>query len=73
MQAEVAAMASQARASALVITIAPLAFAALAAATDDRTAAFLLRSPLGVACLAAGLALDVVAAVWMRRLTRIDR
>lgn len=69
---EVRALSSQARLSGVVITLAPLAFSALAAATDERTAGFLLRTPLGLFCLAAGLALDIVAALWMVRLSRID-
>lgn len=66
---EVRAQSSQARLSALVIAAAPLAFGALAAGTDGRTADFLLRSRFGSACLAGGLALDGVAAWWMHRIT----
>jgi tight adherence protein B len=66
---EVRAQAAQARLSGLVIALAPLAFATLAAGTDRRTAAFLLHSSLGAACLAAGLALDGLAAWWMHRIT----
>ncbi len=67
---EVRALATQARLSAVVLTVAPLAFAALAAAGDPRTAAALLRSPVGQVCLAVGLGLDVVGALWMARVTR---
>lgn len=70
-QGEVRAQSSQARMSALVIAAAPLAFGALAAGTDGRTAAFLLRTPVGLSCLAAGLALDGVAAWWMHRVTAV--
>jgi tight adherence protein B len=66
---EVRAQSSQARLSALVIAAAPVAFGALAAATDGRTADFLLRSRFGLACLAGGLALDGLAAWWMHRIT----
>jgi len=69
--AEARALATQARVSAVVIGVAPLAFCALAAATDDRTADFLLRSPAGLAMLLAGLSLDALGALWMARLTRI--
>lgn len=69
---EVRALSSQARLSGLVIALAPLAFSALAAATDDRTAGFLLRTPLGLVCLAAGLFLDGVAALWMHRLSQVE-
>ena len=67
--AEVRAQSSQARLSALVIAIAPIAFGVLAAGTDDRTATFLLRTPIGSACLVGGITLDVVAAWWMQRIT----
>lgn len=66
---EVSALSAQARLSALVIGLAPLAFAAFAAATDPRTATFLFRTPAGLACLGAGLALDAAGAWWMHRLT----
>jgi tight adherence protein B len=66
---EVRAQSSQARLSGLVIALAPLAFGALAAGTDRRTATFLLRTPFGQACLVVGLALDAVAAWWMHRIT----
>lgn len=69
---EVRALSSQARLSAVVITLAPLGFSALAAASDERTAGFLLRTPLGLFCLVAGLALDALAALWMLRLSRVD-
>jgi tight adherence protein B len=67
--AEARALASQARLSALVIAVAPVAFLLLAAGADPRTLDFLLRTPVGLACLAAGLALDGLAAVWMHRVT----
>jgi Flp pilus assembly protein TadB len=69
---EVRALSSQARLSGVVITLAPLGFSALAAATDDRTAAFLLGTPLGLICLTTGLALDGLAALWMQRLSRVE-
>jgi tight adherence protein B len=68
---EVRALASQARVSALVIAVSPVAFGAFAAATDRRSAGFLFRTPLGLSCLVAGLALDAVAAAWMARITRV--
>lgn len=69
---EVRALSSQARLSGVVITLAPLGFSALAAASDGRAAGFLLRTPLGLLCLVAGLGLDAVAALWMMRLSRVD-
>ena len=67
--AEVRALSSQARLSALVIALAPIAFSLLAFTTDGTTASFLLRTPLGLTCLTMGLALDTVGWLWMRRLT----
>jgi tight adherence protein B len=67
--AEARALASQARASAAVMAVAPVAFCALTSATDPRVAAFLLRSPGGIAVLGAGLLLDTAGAVWMARIT----
>jgi tight adherence protein B len=70
--AEVRALSSQARLSGLVIALAPLVFSGLAAATDTRTAQFLFRTPVGLACLVVGLGLDAGAAVWMGRLCRVE-
>jgi tight adherence protein B len=70
-EGEVRALTSQTRASMLVIAAAPVAFCVFASSTDPRTATFLFRSPIGLACLAAGLTLDVIGGFWMRRLCRI--
>ncbi|HVF32527.1 MAG TPA: hypothetical protein VM933_05780 [Acidimicrobiales bacterium] len=67
---EVRALSSQARASAAVIALAPLAFGTLTGLTDDRTLAF-LTTPHGLALLTAGLALDAAGAWWMSRLCRM--
>ncbi|MDQ1402059.1 MAG: tight adherence protein [Actinomycetota bacterium] len=64
------ALAAQARTSALVIGLAPVAFCALATMTDPRTAAFLFRSVPGAVVLAAGLALDLLGGLWMHRITQ---
>ena len=68
--AEVRALSAQARASATVIALAPIAFAAVSATLDGRAVRFLFRTPLGVAVLSAGLFLDGVGAWWMARLCR---
>jgi tight adherence protein B len=68
--AEVRALSSQARASAVVIGIAPVAFGAVAVTADRGTAAFLFRTPVGLACLTTGLGLDALSWLWMRRLVR---
>ncbi|MEO7555133.1 MAG: type II secretion system F family protein [Acidimicrobiales bacterium] len=65
---DVRALSAQARLSAVVIGLAPLVFAVFAAGVDRRNAAFLLATPLGRVCLAAGLLLDVVGLLWMRHI-----
>jgi Flp pilus assembly protein TadB len=70
MQAEVRALATQARASAGVLAIAPVAFAGLVATVEPRAVAFLVASPLGVACLLLGLGLEGAGAAWMAHITR---
>jgi tight adherence protein B len=69
LRAEIDALASQAEASAVLIALLPLAFAAVAGAADPDTLAFLVSTPIGLICLATGIVLDVVALVWMRRIT----
>jgi tight adherence protein B len=63
---EVAALSSQARASAALLVVAPIVVAVLAAAADPRIASFLVGSPIGWACIVGGLVLDAVGAAWMR-------
>jgi tight adherence protein B len=71
--AEVRALASQARASAAVLALAPLAFCAFTVTTDRRVAHLLLRTPLGWSLLATGLVLDGLALLWMGAITRVDQ
>jgi tight adherence protein B len=70
--AERRALAVQARTSALVLSVAPVGFAALLVMGDTAAARFLLGTPAGWACLALGLALDVAGAWWMTRLSGSD-
>jgi len=67
--AEVRAQAAQARTSAAVLGLVPLAFGAFASVTDPRTAELLFRTPLGWGLLAAGVSLDALGWWWMRRIT----
>ncbi|NCY16220.1 MAG: hypothetical protein EBX39_05520, partial [Actinobacteria bacterium] len=62
---EVAALASQTRASAMVLVIAPVGFAVLMAGVDPRVARLQFGSPLGWVCCAVGITLDVLGALWM--------
>lgn len=71
-ESEASALATQARSSALVIVLAPLAFAALSSLSDPRAGAFLVGTPTGLACLAIGLALDGLGGWWMHRIVRLS-
>jgi tight adherence protein B len=66
---EIRALATQARASALVLVTAPLVFSLVSAGADARVVDFLV-SPIGLMCVVAGLALDGVGGWWMVRLVR---
>lgn len=70
LQREVRALASQAQASAVVLVVLPVAFAVAIAAIDARVRTFYVGSPLGLVCLVAGGALDVVGGRLMLRLVR---
>lgn len=70
--AEAKALGAQARLSAGVIAVAPVAFAGLAAVLDPRTAQFLFRTGTGALLIAAGITLDLLGAVWMARLARVS-
>jgi tight adherence protein B len=69
--AELRALSSQARISALVIGLAPIGFGFFAAATDPRTSQFLLHTTGGLVLLVAGLTLDAVGWLWMQRLAKV--
>ena len=69
-EAEARAHAAQARLSAIVIVVLPLAFLALTAAGGGRTVDVLLHTGLGQICLAIGLGLDALGAVWLQHLVR---
>jgi tight adherence protein B len=68
--AEARALSSQARLSALVIGLAPLAYLACSTAIDGRTAHLLFGTATGRMCLVLGLALELVGGWWMRRVVR---
>lgn len=69
--AEVRALASQARMSAVVLSVAPLGFAVVLAAIDDDVADFFLHRAVGTICLAVGIGLDAGAAAWMGRVAKV--
>jgi tight adherence protein B len=65
---EVAALSVQARLSAVLLTAAPLVFAFLLSSIDPTSAEFLFRTRAGWVCIAVGLVLDALGALWMSRL-----
>jgi tight adherence protein B len=68
LRAEARSLATQARASAAVLGLAPLGFSALVATVEPEMVRFLVSTPAGLACLGAGLTLEVVGARWMARI-----
>jgi tight adherence protein B len=68
LEREVAALSSQSRASAVVLVVAPVVFAAAMAMVDHRILDVLIGRPIGWACVGLGLGLDALGAFWMSRL-----
>ena len=66
--ADATAHSAQARLSARVLTIVPLAFAGWGLATSAQTRETYLASPIGGICIVAGLALNGFGWWWMRRI-----
>jgi tight adherence protein B len=69
---EARALTAQTRLSAWVVGAAPVAYLAFASLADPATFDTLLATNAGRACLAAGLALEALAALWMRALLRSE-
>jgi tight adherence protein B len=69
---EVRALSSQARASAVVIGVAPVGFAVLTASIDRQAIGFLVGTPAGISCLVVGVVLDALGAAWMHRLAAVQ-
>ena len=68
LELEVRSLTSQARVSAMMIAALPAGFMLLSATVGDHAASFLFTTRLGLAILAIGLGLDVIGALWMRRI-----
>ncbi len=66
---ETSAQASQAKASATVMTIAPLIFSAQMVLRDPVASEVLLRTPIGWVLITVGLSFDAAAWLWIRRAT----
>jgi Flp pilus assembly protein TadB len=68
--AEAHALSAQARLSAVVVGAAPLGYLAFSAMVDARAVTALVGTGVGRVCLVAGLALEALAALWIRRILR---
>jgi tight adherence protein B len=67
---EARALSAQARMSAIVVGGAPAAYLAWSAIIDPHSVQILLGTAVGRACLAVGVALEVLGAWWMRGIVR---
>ncbi len=70
--AEARSLGTQARLSAIVVGAAPIGYLLLSAVLDRRALLVLTTTPIGQACLVAGLLLEAVAGLWMRRIVRVE-
>jgi tight adherence protein B len=68
LEEEVRVQAAQARASATVVGLAPLAFGALVAVVDPERAAAMWATPVGAGAVLVGLLLEAAGLLWMRRI-----
>ena len=68
--AEARALSAQARMSALVIGAMPLLYIAWSAMGDRRALTALTGTAVGRTCVVIGIALEIVGALWMRRILR---
>lgn len=70
--AEARALSSQARVSAIVVGVAPLAYLSFSAVADPASLSVLVETGAGRVCFALGLALEGLAVVCMRRIVRAE-
>jgi tight adherence protein B len=68
--AEAHALSAQARLSAVVVGAAPLGYLAFSALVDPHSVTALIDTGVGRVCLVAGLGLEALAALWIRRILR---
>ena len=68
--AEARALSAQARMSAVVVGAGPIGYVLISALIDPGATARMYSTPVGRACLAAGLLLELAGAAWMRALLR---
>jgi tight adherence protein B len=70
--AEARSLSAQARLSAVVVGAGPLAYLGFSALVDPASVGALVETDGGRVCLVVGLALDLVAIAWMRRIVSDD-
>lgn len=68
--AEAHSLSAQARLSAVVVGAAPLGYLAFSALVDPSAVTALVDTGVGRVCLVVGLALEALAALWIRRIVR---
>ena len=68
--AEARSLSAQARLSAVVVGAAPLGYLAFSAMVDPAAVTALVATGVGRVCLVVGLALEALAALWIRRILR---
>ena len=70
--AEARALSSQARLSAVVVGAAPIGYLAFSSLVDPRSVGVLVGTGVGRVCLVVGVALEGLAALWIRRIVRSE-
>ena len=70
--AEARALSSQARLSAVVVGAAPIGYLAFSSLVDQRAVGVLVGTGVGRVCLVVGIALEALAALWIRRIVRAE-
>lgn len=70
--AEAQALSAQSRLSAVVVGAAPMAYLAFSSLVDPGSADALVGTGIGRVCLTLGLALEALAALWIRRIVRSE-
>lgn len=71
LQREAAALATQAKASAVVLSLAPGVVVVILGIADPATVQFFTTTRIGQLCVLAGVGLDLAGAAWMRRMVRL--
>ncbi|MEX2230157.1 MAG: type II secretion system F family protein [Dehalococcoidia bacterium] len=70
--AEARTLSAQARLSAVVVGVAPLGYLAFSSVIDPRSVGILTGTGVGRVCLVIGLALEGLAALWIRHVVRSE-